>query len=207
MFVKCAIDTFNALTIFVLFSLLVYFSFTLPFLIQSNSIGFKAHHWIIRSEVTSEPSYSIGFETGEVRYQKPVTDVFWDRPSSVGLWTYYVLHVVWNRFVPTIYFFFAFLIVAMKKGLEGVPRFLVSVILYFVLILIIPWVANHFWPPLVAYNVSTLSVVIPNGDGWVLKDPMPEGYATASRFLLWFLLLVQTLYAAIVTLMYYQEDQ
>jgi hypothetical protein len=51
-----------------------------------------------------------------------------------------------------------------------------------------------------------LSVTIPDKYGWVLKESMPENYALVSRLLLWFLLVVQTLYAALVTFAFFQED-
>jgi hypothetical protein len=122
---KLFIDRFNVLIIFVLFSLLIYFSYTLPFLMQSNSIGFNSHHWIIRHEITTGPSYSVGMATGEVNWdQKPHTEVYWDRPSSVSVWGYYITHVVWNHYIPTLYFSFAFMAIALKKESEGIARFL-----------------------------------------------------------------------------------
>lgn len=168
---------FFGILFFVLINPLLYFRITVPFSIQISGVASetfaelsnRGDAWYQESNSRSSSASPTISPTGQ-----PLTDPYAEQlirnmqdaslrsdmheASTSMFWPYFLLNLVKNRFVPTVYFCLAFLIFAVlcRDAFTSLPAFLAPFGYGLVAFMLVPAIANAIWPPIVNVDESFL---------------------------------------------------
>jgi len=176
---KSGKECLSLLVFFILFNAMLYFRVTVPFSIQLAGVASmtraslvdRGDGWYNESRSASTLYAPSVWPTGKST-DPFIADVLQRmddanmqqemRNASVdSFWPYFLINVIQNRFIPSVYFCGAFAMFAFLCGhaMEDLKKLLVPLVFSIVAFVIIPSIASYIWPPVVVVNESLLEFV------------------------------------------------